>query len=120
MFSQFIQNLLNTGGQAQAMQRYAQLSNKVNNLTASNEPQNPLDAIYPNNGKINSPSFEKVLQSTTKSNFGSLLLNPELKKVNANIINQTPQSRFSKRINRSKCNSSKHSICNKISNFKCC
>lgn len=51
MFSQFIQNLLNTGGQAQAMQRYAQLSNKVNNLTASNEPQNPLDAIYPNNGK---------------------------------------------------------------------
>ena len=59
MFSNFIQNLLNTGGQAQAMQRYAQLSSKVNNLNASEEPQNPLDAIYPNNGKINSPSFEK-------------------------------------------------------------
>lgn len=94
MFSQFIQNLLNTGGQTQAMQRYAQLSNKVNNLTATKDPQNPLDTIYPNNGKINSPSFEKVLQSTTKSNFGSLLLNPEFKKVNANIINQTPQSSF--------------------------
>lgn len=89
MFSNFIQNLLNTGGQAQAMQRYAQIANKVNNLT--NEPQNPLDTIYPNNAKTNSPSFEKVLQATTKSNFGTLLLNPQLKQVNANIVNQTPQ-----------------------------
>ena len=89
MFSNFIQNLLNTGGQAQAMQRYAQIANKVNNLT--NEPQNPLDTIYPNNAKTNSPSFEKVLKATTKSNFGTLLLNPQLKQVNANIVNQTPQ-----------------------------
>ncbi len=89
MFSQFIQNLLNTGGQTQAMQRYAQLSNKVNNLTATNEPQNPLDAIYPNNGRINTPSFEKILKSTTKSNFGTLLIDPQLKKVNADIINQS-------------------------------
>ena len=92
MFSNFIQNLLNTGGQTQAMQRYAQLSSKVNNLNASDEPQNPLDAIYPNNGKINSPSFEKVLQSATKSNFGTLLLDPSLKKVSADIV----PSNFSK------------------------
>ena len=90
MFSNFIQNLLNTGGQAQAMQRYAQITNKVNNLT--NEPKNPLDALYPNNTQTNSPSFEKVLQATTKSNFGTLLLNPQLKQVNAKIINQTPQT----------------------------
>ena len=90
MFSNYIQNLLNTGGQAQAMQRYAQITNKVNNLT--NEPKNPLDALYPNNTQPNSPSFEKVLQATTKSNFGTLLLNPQLKQVNANIINQTPQT----------------------------
>lgn len=90
MFSNFIQNLLNTGGQAQAMQRYAQITNKVNNLT--NEPKNPLDALYPNNTQTNSPSFEKVLQATTKSNFETLLLNPQLKQVNANIINQTPQT----------------------------
>lgn len=90
MFSNFIQNLLNTGGQAQAMQRYTQIANKVNNLT--NEPKNPLDALYPNNTQTNSPSFEKVLQATTKSNFGTLLLNPQLKQVNANIINQTPQT----------------------------
>ncbi len=89
MFSQFIQNLLNSGGQTQAMQRYAQLNNRVS--SANQEPQNPLDAIYPNNGKINSPSFEKVLQTTTKSNFGTLLLDPQLKQVNANIIKENPQ-----------------------------
>ena len=53
MFSNFIQNLLNTGGQAQAMQRYAQIANKVNNI--ANEPQNPLDTIYPNTAKTNTP-----------------------------------------------------------------
>lgn len=90
MFSQFIQNLLNTGGQAQAMQRYSQLSNKV----AAAQSQNPLDTIYPNSAKINSPSFEKVLQSTTKSNFGTLLLDPNLKHVNADIIKQSPQVSF--------------------------
>ena len=89
MFSQFIQNLLNSGGQTQAMQRYAQLNNRVS--SSNQEPQNPLDAIYPNNGKINSPSFEKVLQTTTKSNFGTLLLNPQLKQVNASIIKENPQ-----------------------------
>ena len=72
------------------MQRYAQIANKVNNI--ANEPQNPLDTIYPNTAKTNTPSFEKVLQATTKSNFGTLLLNPQLKQVNANIINQTPQT----------------------------
>ena len=89
MFSQFIQNLLNSGGQAQAMQRYTQLSNRVNAPTQ--EAQNPLDTIYPNNSKINSPSFEKVLQSSTKSNFGTLLLDPQLKSVNASIIKESPQ-----------------------------
>lgn len=89
MFSQFIQNLLNSGGQTQAMQRYAQLNNRVSSI--NQEPQNPLDAIYPKNGKINSPSFEKVLQTTTKSNFGTLLLNPQLKQVNASIIKENPQ-----------------------------
>ena len=89
MFSNFIQGLLNTGGQTQAMQRYAQIANKVNNITY--EQQNPLDAIYPNNAKINSPSFEKVLQATTKSNFGTLLLDPKLKQVNASIVNQNIQ-----------------------------
>lgn len=88
MFSNFIQNLLNTGGQTQAMQRYAQISNRVNSFNASTEAQNPLDAIYPENKKVN--SFEKVLQSSAKSNFGTLLLDPRLKQVNANIVSQAP------------------------------
>lgn len=89
MFSNFIQNLLNTGGQTQALQRYTQISNRVNSISA--EPQNPLDTIYPNSKKVNTPSFEKVLQSSAKSNFGTLLLDPRLKQVNANIVKQTPQ-----------------------------
>lgn len=93
MFSNFIQNLLNTGGQAQAMQRYAQISNRVNNLNSQQAqiPQNPLDTIYPKNAQKTTP-FEEVLQSSAKSNFGSLLLDPRLKQVNANIVKQTPQS----------------------------
>ncbi len=97
MFSQFIQGLLNTGGQAQAIERYTQIANKVNNLNP-NETQNPLDAIYPNN-KINTPSFEKVLQSTTKSNFGTLLLDPHLKSVNADIVRQSPQISLTNALN---------------------
>ena len=89
MFSQFIQNLLNSGGQTQAIQRYTQLNNRVN--APVQEAQNPLDAIYPNNNKINSPSFEKILQSSTQANFGTLLLNPQLKHVDASIIKENPQ-----------------------------
>lgn len=98
MFSQFIQGLLNTGGQAQAIERYAQITNKVNNLSAANEPLNPLDTIYPNN-KANTPSFEKVLLATTKSNFGTLLLDPHLKSVNADIIKQSPQTSLTNALN---------------------
>lgn len=89
MFSNFIQNLLNSGGQNAAIQRYAQISNYQNNLNGVQTPQNPLDTIYPNNN-INAPSFEKVLQSTTKSNFGTLLLNPQSLNVNADIIKSNP------------------------------
>ena len=96
MFSQFIQGLLNTGGQTQAMQRYAQITNKVNSLNAQNNPANPLDTLYPDTNKVNNaPSFEKVLQSTTTSNFGTLLLDPRLKQVNADLIKASPQLSFS-------------------------
>jgi len=86
MFSNFIQNLLNSGGQTQAMQRYAQIANRVNNLNP--EQQTALDALYPNNKvqKNNAPSFEKVLQTTSKSNFGTLLIDPKVKQVSANVV----------------------------------
>lgn len=96
MFSQFIQNLLNSGGQAQAMERYAQINNRVNNANkTAQSSQNPLDVIYPNNQNVKTESFENVLQASTKSNFGTLLLDPQLKRVNANIVKQTPQMSFS-------------------------
>lgn len=90
MFSGFIQNLLNTGGQTQAMQRYAQINNRVSSLNPQ-QPQNPLDTIYPQNKVTKTTPFEEVLQSSAKSNFGTLLLDPRIKQVNANIVKQTPQ-----------------------------
>ena len=90
MFSGFIQNLLNTSGQTQAMQRYAQINNRVSSLNPQ-QPQNPLDAIYPQNKVTKTTPFEEVLQSSAKSNFGTLLLDPRIKQVNANIVKQAPQ-----------------------------
>ena len=91
MFSNFIQGLLNSGGQAQAMERYVQLQNKVNNLKPQ-EAKNPLDTLYPANKKADTTqSFESVLKSATKSDFGSLLLNPKLKEVQGDIVRQNPQ-----------------------------
>lgn len=90
MFSEMIQNLLNSGGKTAAMQRYAALTNQVNNLRnklegpVSQAGQNPMDTIYPADRKIS--SFENILQTSTKANFGNLLLNPQSLNVNANIV----------------------------------
>lgn len=89
MFSNFIQNLLNTGGQVQAVQRYSQIANRVNSMNAESA-KNPLDSIYPVGQKTE--SFEKILSASAKSDFGSLLLDPRIKEVNADIIKQTPQT----------------------------
>ena len=83
MFSQMIQSLLNSGGKSAAMQRAAQLNSYVNNISKAMNPaqvkSNPLDTLYPANGQ-NVQSFEKVLSGTKQTNFGSLLLNPEVLK----------------------------------------
>lgn len=88
MFSEMIQGLLNSGGKSAAMQRSAQLSNYVKNAQRQINPQqsiaNSLDTIYPP-GASNVQSFEKVLSSTTASNFGSLLLNPKSLNVSGNV-----------------------------------
>ncbi len=97
MFSNFIQNMLNGGGQAAAMQRYAQIHQKVNASNAQAQVKNPLDTIYPANASTDIKSlpgtksitdFEKILQSSTKANFGSLLMNPEIMKVKAQLAAQ--------------------------------
>lgn len=83
MFSEFIQNLLNTSGQSTAMQRYAQLSRAVD--SKNGVAANPLDTLYPakNNATQN---FEKVMANSLGVNFGSLLTNPSARNVNAEIL----------------------------------
>ena len=93
MFSEMIQGLLNSGGKAQAMQRYAQLQNRVANFRNQiNGPeipqnQNPIDTIYPNT-RANVQSFENVLKAST-TDFGSLLRGPRGMNVNANLLKNT-------------------------------
>ncbi len=79
MFSQMIQNLLNSGGKAAAMQRAAQINKYVDNFNRQVNPKvasNDINSIYPPSSD-NVQSFEKVMAGTTQANFGSLLLNPE-------------------------------------------
>lgn len=86
MFSEMIQGLLNSGGRAAAMQRASQLNNYVKNsqVTANNNINNSLDALYPP-GTNNVQSFESALSNAAQTNFGSLLLNPKSLNVSSNI-----------------------------------
>ena len=103
MFSKMIQNLLSSSGKSAAMQRYAALTNQVRSiqeqLYGPQQPvaQNPMDTIYPAEKK-NTPSFENILQSTAKSDFGSLLLGPQAMNVKANLIKNTSSQTFNNAI----------------------
>lgn len=104
MFSKMIQNMLSASGKSAAMQRYAAINNQVRNVQAQiygpeqTIPKNPIDTIYPANNK-NIQSFENVLKSTTKSDFGSLLLGPQSMNVKANIVKNVPSQSFNNAIN---------------------
>lgn len=84
MFSEMIQGLLNSGGQAAAIQRAAQLNNYAKNVDRQLNPQQALNNIYPP-GADKVTSFEQVMASSTQANFGSLLLNPESMKVKGSV-----------------------------------
>ena len=96
MFSEMIQSLLNSGGQANTIKRYQQMNNYINGVSAKAD----MDAI----GKINTQlpakdgvqSFDKVLQSTAKSQFGTLLKNRGVTSVDAQIYTN-PNVNFNKR-----------------------
>lgn len=88
MFSPMIQNLLSSSGEQAAINRYVALHNKVNGFNAAQQAMNTQSGI---NGieppkEENVQSFQNVLKATTKSNFGSLLLNPALNKVQGKIV----------------------------------
>lgn len=103
MFSKMIQNMLSSSGKTAAMQRYAAINNQVRNIQEQIKgPQqpvtaNPMDTLYPAD-KTKAPSFENVLKSTAKSDFGSLLLGPQAMNVKANIIKNTAAQTFNNAI----------------------
>lgn len=88
MFSEMIQRLLNSGGQAASMKRASQLNSYINRT------QQNIDSIYPPSSN-NVQSFEKVLSNTTAANFGSLLLNKNSLDVNGKIYNNESLSNLS-------------------------
>ena len=91
MFSSFIQNLLNTGGQSAAMQRTAQMNAHLNRLypqTVQQANQSVQAPLTNSDLPVNMPkSFNEALQSSMPQsvNFGQLLLNPKVKSVNARL-----------------------------------
>lgn len=94
MFSKMIQNMLSSSGKSAAMQRYVALNNQVRNIheqikgPEQTAVKNPMDTLYPANNK-NIQSFENILQSSAKSDFGTLLLGPQSMNVKANILKNT-------------------------------
>lgn len=90
MFSEMIQSLLNSGGQAASMKRALQLNSYINRT----QQKNSIDSIYPPSSN-NVQSFEKVLSNTTAANFGSLLLNKNSLDVNGKIYNNESLSNLS-------------------------
>lgn len=96
MFSEMIQSLLSSGGQANAMKRYNQVTNYINgakprtDISTAKQSEVPL----PNSSDIQ--SFDKVLQSTAKAQFGTLLQNRGITSVDASIYTN-PAVNFNKR-----------------------
>ena len=93
MFSSMIQNLISSGGEAAAMRRFSQLNNYVDSfnseLKAQSANNNKVNGVNGYNSNPNAVSFDKVLKDSAKTKFGSLLLNPAMTKVNANIYANT-------------------------------
>ena len=92
MFSQMIQRMLNSGGQAAAMQRAAQMNRYVDNFYRPQNMQNLQSIQPPTNPNVQ--SFEKVLSSAQTGKFGSLLINPDSMKVKAQIVKPNTTERL--------------------------
>lgn len=89
MFSSMIQNLLQTSGQSQAMQRAAQMNNQINTINSQWIPvDKSTNNITANSGVQN---FDTVLKGTAQSKFGSLLTNPTTR-VNASLYANQAQN----------------------------
>ena len=91
-----IQSLLNSGGQANTIKRYQQMNNYINGVPAKAD----MDSISKMGGQLPSKdsvqSFDKVLQSTANSQFGSLLRSRGVTSVDAQLYTN-PNVNISKR-----------------------
>ena len=87
MFSEMLQSLLNSGGQARAMQRYTQMNNYVNSLNGQQAivRNNNMAGSVPLPAKDSVQSFVNVLKTTAQSQFGMLIKNKAAEKVNASL-----------------------------------
>lgn len=86
MFSEMLQSLLNSSGQAKAMQRYSQMNNYVNGLNNQiSQKTAQANATLPPKESVQ--SFDNVLKSTAQSQFGMLIKNKATEKVNASLFN---------------------------------
>lgn len=99
MFSEMIQSLLNSGGQANSIKRYAQIVNYIDGVPAKKDMEaiNKMNTQLPSKDSVQ--SFDKVLQSTAKTQFGTLLRNNGIKSVDASIYTN-PSVNFKKRATR--------------------
>ena len=85
MFSEMIQSLLSSGGQANTIKRYQQMNNYINGVPTKTDMEalKNINSGLPNPNNIQ--SFDKVLQSTAKSQFGTLLRNKGITSVDAQL-----------------------------------
>ena len=86
MFSEMLQSMLNSGGQAKAIQRYNQMNNYVNGLTGVKTALPTQQPQLPAKDSVN--SFDNVLKTTAQSQFGMLIKNKASEKVNTSLSAQ--------------------------------
>ncbi len=112
MFSEMLQGLLNSSGQAKAMQRYTQMNNYVNGLNGQISQKNNNANALP--AKDSVQSFDNILKSTAQSQFGMLIKNKAAEKVNASLFSSKIPSNIN--ITKRPSKSEIVSIINEVSN----
>ena len=92
MFSSMIQGLLSSGGQQAAQQRAVQLQNYAAGVQAGAiSQQKPSSvSVLPDSSII---PFQEVLKSSAQTQFGNLLTNPAVTKVDAKISTEPTELR---------------------------
>ncbi len=116
MFSSMLQNLLNTSGQANAMQRAVQMNSYVQKYNAQWQPVEKKTDVT---SEKPIQSFDTVLKNSSKVKFGDLLTKPETKvsaalyTAQANSAHLSPRQKISEIISRM---SKKHGVDEKLVN----